>query len=155
MKQLKHCITIGIFFVLVLGTLSHFFYEWSNNNPIIGLFSPVNESVWEHMKLVFFPMLFYSIIAFQCLKNTWPCITSALPSGSLTGTLLIPVIFYIYTRILRKNYFLLDILTFIISVISGFYVTYKQTVSCKAKKYTCLLWIMTGMFIVIFFICSF
>ena len=155
MKKLKYFTVVGGAAVLALGAAAHFFYEWSNNNPIIGLFSPVNESVWEHMKLVFFPMLFYSIIAFQCLKNTWPCITSALPSGILTGTLLIPVIFYIYTRILRKNYFLLDILTFIISVISGFYVTYKRTVSCKAKKYTCLLWIMTGMFIVIFFICSF
>ena len=70
MKQLKRCIIIGTIFVLILGTLSHFFYEWSNDNQIIGLFSPVNESVWEHMKLVFFPMLFYSIIAFQSLKNT-------------------------------------------------------------------------------------
>ena len=155
MKQLKRCIIIGTIFVLICGTLSHFFYEWSNDNRIIGLFSPVNESVWEHMKLVFFPMLFYSIIAFQSLKNTWPCITSALPSGILTGTLLIPVIFYIYSGLLGKNYLVLDILTFIISVLTGFYVIYKLTVSCKAQKYTWLLWIVTSIFMILFFIRSY
>ena len=40
--------------VSLLGTLLHFTYRWSGRNPLIA---PVNESVWEHMKLLFFPML--------------------------------------------------------------------------------------------------
>ncbi len=46
-----------ILFVIVLGTLMHFMYNWSGKHPFAGLIAPVNESVWEHMKLLFFPML--------------------------------------------------------------------------------------------------
>ena len=44
----------GILWTLVIGTLSHFFYQWSGENFLIGLLSPVNETVWEHLKLLFF-----------------------------------------------------------------------------------------------------
>lgn len=62
MKHLRHCTIIGIIFVMLTGTLSHFLYDWSGQNPVVGLFTPVNESIWEHMKLLFFPMLLYSLI---------------------------------------------------------------------------------------------
>ena len=40
-------------FCLILGTILHFTYEWFNYNVIVGLFSTINESVWEHLKLLF------------------------------------------------------------------------------------------------------
>ena len=55
---------IVILFSLVLGTLLHFTYEWSGENLFVGSFSAVNESVWEHLKLVFFPMLITTIIIY-------------------------------------------------------------------------------------------
>lgn len=48
-------------FISILGTLLHFTYEWSQNNAIVGLFSAVNESTWEHLKLLFFPMFFLTL----------------------------------------------------------------------------------------------
>nr|WP_236945659.1 DUF6512 family protein [Enterocloster clostridioformis] len=51
----------GILSVSLLGTLLHFTYRWSGRNPLIGLIAPVNESVWEHMKLLFFPMLLFGL----------------------------------------------------------------------------------------------
>ena len=60
MKKLKKYVWIGILFCLILGSLSHFFYSWTLSNPIVGIFCPVSESAWEHMKLVFFPVLLYS-----------------------------------------------------------------------------------------------
>ena len=57
MKYAKLYFAAGLIFSAVLGTLSHFFYKWSGQNPVIALVSPVNESTWEHMKLVFFPIL--------------------------------------------------------------------------------------------------
>lgn len=47
---------------IILGTILHFTFEWSGNNAFIGTFSSVNESTWEHLKLVFYPMLFTAII---------------------------------------------------------------------------------------------
>ena len=54
-------IILGMFPVAILGTLSHFVYGLSGENRFIGLFFPVNESTWEHMKLAFFPMLLFTM----------------------------------------------------------------------------------------------
>ena len=111
----------GILFTSILGTLSHFLYEWSGGNLYVGFFAPVNESVWEHMKLIFFPMLFYSLILFVKLKTEYPCIISSVCFGILTGTFLIPVLFYAYTCLLGKNVFLLDLATFVLSAAAAFF----------------------------------
>ena len=52
---------IGFIAVSIAGTLMHFIYEWSGNNKIVALFAPVNESPWEHLKLLFFPFVIYGI----------------------------------------------------------------------------------------------
>ena len=54
----------GFLFMSVIGTLLHFVYEWSGNNSIVRLFAPWNESTWEHMKLLFFPMLVLVLFPF-------------------------------------------------------------------------------------------
>ena len=38
------------------GTAMHFVYPLCPS-PLVGLFAPVNESVWEHLKLLFWPFL--------------------------------------------------------------------------------------------------
>lgn len=75
MKLLKRCTIIGIIFVSAIGSLSHFLYDWSGQNHLVGLFTPVNESIWEHMKLLFFPMLLYSIIMILKCKQQYPYVT--------------------------------------------------------------------------------
>lgn len=147
MKQLKLYIIIGIIFVLITGTLAHFVYEWSGRNFFAGFFFPVNESTWEHMKLLFFPMLLYSFFMQQRLNETSPCIKSASFAGVLFGTLLIPVIFYTYTGILGRNYLLLDILTFILSTISAFYLVYRLALSCGLQSRSVLLKLLICIFI--------
>ena len=132
MNRLQSYIIAGILFVLAAGTLSHFLYGWTGNNFIIGLFTPVNESVWEHMKLIFFPMLFYSIFASAKLKADYPYIASSLCFSILIGTLLIPVLFYAYTYILGKNFLVLDIIIFALSTALAFFTAYKLTISCRS-----------------------
>lgn len=150
MTQLKRYTIIGAIFATILGTLSHFFYDLSNQNFIVGFFSPINESTWEHMKLVFFPMLLFSLFVISKLKESNPCITSAFLSGILIGTLLIPLIFYTYTGILGYNVFVLDLLTFLLSVIGAFFVAYRLTLSCRMQEYTMFLWIAVGVVFLFF-----
>ena len=140
MKQLRNYTIIGIIFVLITGSLAHFLYEWSGNNYIIGLFTPINESIWEHMKLLFFPMLIYSLIIFFKFRKNYPCINSSLYFGILAGTLLIPVFYYAYTYILGKDIFILDISTFILSIVIAFWLSYKLTRSCRLESHTFLLY---------------
>lgn len=152
MKQLRSYALGGIFFVLTAGTLSHFLYEWSGNHFIAGLFSPVNESTWEHMKLLFFPMLLYSIFETIRLRRMYPCICSANALGILLGTFSIPVIFYTYTGILGTHYLFLDVCTFLIGVLIGFVCSYFITINCSCKKYSKILYgivllLMAGFFL--------
>ena len=53
---------ISAIFAIILGTILHFTYDWSGNNAFVGALSSINESTWEHLKLVFYPMLITSII---------------------------------------------------------------------------------------------
>ena len=136
MNKVKTYTIIGIVFVIIWGIISHFIYEWSGNNFILGFFFPVNESTWEHLKLCFFPMLLYSFYMNRKMKEDNPCITSSLLFGILLGTFLIPAIFYTYSGIIGKNYIFLDIATFIISVLLAFISVYRLTLSCKINSFS-------------------
>ncbi len=106
MNTCKRDIVIGIFFVLITGTLAHFLYEWTGKNFIAGLFTPVNESIWEHMKLIFFPMLAYAIYMIRKLQTDNPSLAPALCLGILCGTAAIPICFYAYTNIIGRHIFI-------------------------------------------------
>ena len=56
------------------GTLLHFLYEWLDGAKWIAPFSGVNESTWEHMKLLFWPMFIFAIVQsffFRDRKDFW------------------------------------------------------------------------------------
>lgn len=142
MRYLKRYTMTGVFFVLITGSLAHFLYEWSDENYIVGLFTPINESIWEHMKLLFFPMLLYSIVMTLKFRDKYPYITSALCFGILAGTFLIPLLYYAYTYILGRNFFILDISIFFLSIVIAFRLSYKLTLSCKLKHCTVLLCVL-------------
>lgn len=84
---------VGFSVVSLLGTLLHFLYDWTGST-VAALFSGVNESTWEHMKLLFFPLFLFAIVESFYVgkehKNYW-CIKL---KGTLLGLSTIPMIFY-------------------------------------------------------------
>ena len=44
-----------------MGTLLHFLFDWTGGNAVVALFSAVNESIWEHLKLLFYPMVLFAV----------------------------------------------------------------------------------------------
>ena len=123
--HIKFYLVTGLISTAILGTLSHFFYEWSGYSRGIALFSPVNESTWEHMKLVSFPVLLWSFFMPRAIRNAYPSLYPALITGNLAGTFLIPVLFYVYSGILGKNITFVDISIFFISIVVVFYIAWK------------------------------
>ena len=115
----------GAVFVIVLGTLDHFFYDWSGQNFIVGLFSPVNESVWEHMKLVFVPMILFAFIDYYYLKSRVKDYCFALMKEIGFAIIFIIAVFYIYTSIIGHSVLVVDISSFIIAVILAKLFAYK------------------------------
>lgn len=114
----------GAIFTAVLGTLWHFLYDFTRQNFFVGLIAPINESTWEHMKLLFFPMLIF--ICYQTYRSSYDRIKvfSSGIVGILTGLIAIPLLFYGYTAFTQKNYMAADIFVFLISVCLAFTVHY-------------------------------
>ena len=83
----------GFIFVSAFGTLLHFLYEWFNCK-FCALFSGVNESTWEHMKLLFFPMLLFTLVQSPFFSANIENFFSVKLKGVLIGLLTIPCIFY-------------------------------------------------------------
>lgn len=124
-KKLKTVQIVVIILAIVFGTLLHFTYEWSGENRIVGLFSATNESVWEHLKLVFYPMLILAIVEYFVVKKEANNYIEAKSLGIFLAIAFIIVFYHTYTGIIGKNFFIIDILTFIISIILGEWVSYK------------------------------
>jgi hypothetical protein len=119
---------IGTLFIIFLGTALHFTFASSGNNPVVGAFSAVNESVWEHLKLPYWPSIFWLLIIMYPLRNTVSNLFSAKAVGIILMLAIIPVVFYSYT-IFTKEILAVDIATFMIAVIVGQIVSfslYKQ-----------------------------
>ena len=92
--------TAGFVFTSVAGTLLHFLFDFSGQHPVAALFSAVNESIWEHMKLLFYPMVLFACVEYRFLKEPGAAFWQAKLRGILLGLALIPVIYYSYTGIL-------------------------------------------------------
>ena len=102
------------------GTLLHFLYDWLGEAVWIAPFSGVNESTWEHMKLLFWPMLAFAAVQsffFKDRGDFW-CIKLR---GILLGMLLIPVIFYTYNGAVGRSPDWLNIAIFFVAA-AGVYV---------------------------------
>lgn len=124
-KKILRFQIFSVIFTWILGTILHFLYEWSGDNKIIASFSAVNESTWEHLKLVFFPMLVTTIIEFFVIGKDNNKFWCAKTLGIILAMSFIVVFFYTYTGIIGTNFSILDIGSFFVAVILGEYVAYK------------------------------
>ncbi len=109
--------TYGIFgflFVGALGTLFHFVYEWSGNFAPLGLFFPINESIWEHLKLLYFPVLLWWFIDGRLRKGKHRVFASRMWALNL-ALCFIPVAHYTYSGILGRRLDWVDIGLFFVA----------------------------------------
>ena len=126
----------GFALTSLLGTILHFLYEWLGKADWIAPFSGINESTWEHMKLIFWPMLLYAIFEsffFKAYESFW-CIKLR---GTLIALGLIPLIFYLYNGVIGKSPDWFNIAIFFISAAAAYvYETQalnKSNLTCKSK----------------------
>ena len=110
----------GFLFVCAAGTALHFLYQWSGESVAAAPFAAVNESVWEHMKLLFWPMLLWAGAERAVLggysRGFWP----AKALGTLLGLALIPALYYTYTGALDLSVMWVDIAIFFVAAAAAF-----------------------------------
>lgn len=125
----------GFVFTGVFGTLLHFLYDWTGNN-FSALFSGVNESTWEHMKLLFFPMFIFALFQSRYFAKDYDNFWCAKLIGILTGLVAIPTIYYTYKGVFGISIDWFNILIFYIAAAVGFIV---DTHFIKSDKNFCKL----------------
>ena len=146
----------GFIFTSIAGVLLHFLFDRSENSVLVALFSAVNESIWEHLKLLFFPMFIFAILQSRFSgkehKNFW-CVKL---TGSILGIVFIPVLYYTINGIFGSTPDWVNIAIFFIVAFTSYFtekLMFKRNiVTCKSPKkaifFLCLI-------AVIFFIFTF
>ena len=116
---------LGTVFTLILGPLFHFFYEWSNEHVIVGIFSAINESTWEHLKLLFTPVFLFSIIEYFSYGKHHNNFILVRFLSILLGMLTTVTLFYTYSSIIGKTVLPIDIAIFILSTFVIYYFSFR------------------------------
>jgi len=114
----------GIVFIVLLGSALHFTFDLSGGNSFVAAFSAVNESVWEHLKLSFWPAVIYTVIEHGYLKKKARSFFPAKAIGIFLMPLAIVSLFYLY-RAFSEESLVMDILIFIVAVVMGQSLSYK------------------------------
>ncbi|MCU0284711.1 MAG: DUF6512 family protein [Candidatus Nanopelagicales bacterium] len=104
---------LGLAFLLVVGSVWHFVHAASGGWAPIGLVAPVNESVWEHTKLVAIPMLLWAAIVGWRTGHMASALVGGVVGG-LAGAGLMVVGYYAYVAVLGYGWFPMDIGLFVL-----------------------------------------
>lgn len=112
----RKCILVLIV-TLVIGSLLHNVYVWFPNG-FTALIAPVNESLWEHTKIIFYPLL---LAGFLCNREKNPVAGTAWGLAAVGASAGMLVTAYTYHRIFEQDSFIFDIGLFVVSILLGFF----------------------------------
>ncbi len=121
----------GFLFVGALGTLFHFTYDWLGQNNFAGLFFPINESIWEHLKLLYFPVALWWIVEGIWGGKKTRFFAPRVWALSL-ALLFIPIAHYTYSGIIGQRYSWVDISLFFVA--DALYFIFANRFSSGEKK---------------------
>ena len=141
-------ILLGIPVLFLAGTLFHFLYDLSGQSKLIGAISPVNESVWEHCKMVVFP-----VIAWWCLYYIFRGKAKRMNSSKwfagaaaalVTAVISIPLCYYFYTQAFGVELLAVDIFILLLALVLG------QCIGLHFYRYSKCISTATSILIIVF-----
>ena len=140
---MKRWFVLSFLLTAALGSAWHFLYDWCPT-PLIGLFAPVNESVWEHLKLLFWPV----IPAILILGRRWG--RQAVWSGFLWSLLWMPVamlgVYYLASAGFGIHNVVFDIVLYVLTLAAGFAGAWHLTQSKRAVSWLGTLIMLVGVY---------
>ncbi|CAB4551152.1 unannotated protein [freshwater metagenome] len=100
----------------LLGSVLHFLFDWTKHNRFVALFSAVNESYWEHIKIAIWPVLVLQVVLFSLggyqVSSFVPAATIALYSIPVSMVGLV----FLYKSVTKHNILWLDISIFFVCI---------------------------------------
>jgi len=100
---------------LLSGVVLHFVYDWFPN-PLTALVSPVNESLWEHANLLFWPL----IVSAFCLSGGEMRALAARLLSAIAASLFVVAAGYVYHVLLRGEALAADLILYTAAMALGF-----------------------------------
>ena len=125
-RELRRWELIGFAVTGLFGTLLHFVYEWTGGSRVAAAFSAVNESTWEHMKLLFIPFLVFTVVEFIVFSEAFRNFFAVKAASILLGLLAIPVFFYTLSGIFGKLPDWVNITIFFLADALLYFVSYRM-----------------------------
>lgn len=114
--KIKSLEIFGIFAIIGIGIFLHYAYEIFDQNQFVKLIAPVNESVWEHLKMAFYGILIYGAIEYMLAVGEQRNLLFTKVFSAILASFLIVVMYYGYTSFMESNV-VIDIAIFVITVI--------------------------------------
>lgn len=144
LKKDKIIAVIGIF---ILNFIFHFVYQLIPSS-ITAIFFPVNESIWEHQKLIFTSVVFYGIIDYVILKKFKVTFNNFFTSLFISAITIIPIFLIIYLPFFHKigPKMSLNIIVMLIAIIISQIISYYilKAKDCKSANIVSLILIIVS-----------
>jgi len=120
----KKIIIIACIASILLGVILHFAYDFLGKNPIVGIFAPVNESVWEHLKLILIPFTIFGIAFYFYSKKKFSNIFLLTLFGNIVGMFTVTTLYYLGLQIFKTDNMTFNIISYIIGMIATYVIFY-------------------------------
>lgn len=142
----------GLFFTLTIGTLLHFVYDWFGGSfwAVIGA---VNESTWEHLKLVFWPIAIFAVVEYWGYGSDIPGFLAIKTISLWIAMGTIVTLFYTYTGILGKHLLFCDILIFILGTMFAYWFAWRHLQSPRSQYALPLFRWLSVVLLIVFLFC--
>lgn len=143
----------GFIFTSILGVILHFLFDWTNQNIIVASFAAVNESVFEHMKLLFFPMFLFSLVQIRYIGKEYNNFWCVKLFGIVLGVVLIPVLYYTINGIFGLTPDWVNIAIYYVAAAVAYLVEtqlfIKNIINCKSPVTAlAILWLIALVFVI-------
>jgi hypothetical protein len=108
----------GLAFLLVVGSAWHFVHAATGASVLVGLVAPVNESVWEHTKLIAVPMLLWAGLVGVRTHRPAAALAAGAASGTVGAALMVAG-YYGYVAVLGSGWFPMDLVLFVVCALAA------------------------------------
>jgi hypothetical protein len=119
---------VGIPVIVISGVLLHFAFVWAHRSRVIAVIAPVNESLWEHLKMVYWPSVVFTCVQFAFADAVPPNFAMAKALGTYAMAGVILGLYYptalVWREAASRARLIADGTIFVVAVVLGQYVAH-------------------------------
>jgi len=123
---------IGVIVIFLLGSLWHNLYGLLGENVLVGLVAPVNESMWEHWKIGFYPILVYGLFEYSFIKNEANNFLFSKVIGIIVFNIVNFGLIFVYEELIGEASLPVHLTTYFLGILAAQIVSY--LIMCYSKE---------------------